>query len=174
VVPWTVLVLVAAVAAGEDDAAGEDEDWVTVAAADPAPGAAAGTLAGEAGTLAADAAGTGAAAAAGPAGVGGAAGCGPAGWPGTAWAAPWAAWAAWVVLVPAGAAAEPIAGAPPLTVAGAGCEGALVPVVPGRTGACAADAGRAKIRARMTAAARPPQAYRQARRASSPALERMV
>jgi hypothetical protein len=47
----------------------------------------------------------------------------------------------------------------------------LVPVVPGRAGICAAAAGWARIRARIKAAAMPPQVYRHTRRTSSPTLD---
>jgi hypothetical protein len=47
----------------------------------------------------------------------------------------------------------------------------LVPVVPGRVGTCAAAAGWARIRARIKAAAKPPQVYRHTRRTSSPTLD---
>lgn len=62
-------------------------------------------------------------------------------------------------------------------------EGLAVPGAPRRTGSCAADAGRAKITARIKASrkapARPPQAYRHTRRVQAatfdrPILERMA
>jgi hypothetical protein len=156
-----------ALAAG---AAGADGAWVTVAAVDPALAATAGALAGEAAGAGEAAAGEAAPGADWLAEAGGTAGWGAAGW---AW--PWTAWVAPCPACVALAAAGLTGGALPLTVAVAGPgAGALLAAVPGRTGACVADAGRAKIRTRMTAAATPPQAHTHTRRASSLTLERMV
>jgi hypothetical protein len=47
----------------------------------------------------------------------------------------------------------------------------LVPVAPGRAGICAAAAGWARSRARIKAAAKPPQVYTHTRRTSSPTLD---
>jgi hypothetical protein len=63
-----------------------------------------------------------------------------------------------VVAVAAWATAEP-------------SDSGLVPVVPGRAGICAAAAGWARSRARIKAAAKPPQVYTHTRRTSSPTLD---